>query len=68
MTWPVTYGRKHGWLELAGSFMKLLCLMFEDGEYGLELIDKSSTRPEARIEALHKLNMNCAYACPLRPR
>jgi hypothetical protein len=64
MTWPVTYGRKHGWLELAGSFMKLLCLMFEDGEYelGLELIDKSSTRPEARIEALHKLNMNCAYA------
>lgn len=64
MTWPVTHARRHGWLELADSFFKLLCLMFESGEYelGLELVDKASSRPEARLEALHKLNMNCGLA------
>ena len=47
MTWPVTHARRHGWLELADSFLKLLCLMFESGEYelSLELVDKAATRP-----------------------
>ena len=63
-SWPVTHGRRQGWLELADSFMKLLCLMFESGEYelGLELVDKASTRSEARMEALHKLNLNSGLA------
>lgn len=64
MTWPVTHARRQGWLEIADSFYKLLCLMFESGEYelGLELVDKASSRPEARLEALHKLNLNCGFA------
>ena len=64
ISWPVTHGRRHGWLALVDSFLKLLCLMFESGEYelGLELIDKASSRPEARLEALHKLNLNHGLA------
>ena len=64
MTWPVTHARRHGWLELADSFLKLLCLMFESGEYelGLELVEKGGYRSEARMEALHKLNLNCGFA------
>lgn len=42
MTWPITHARRHGWLRLVDSFLKLLCLMFEDGGYelGLEIINR----------------------------
>ena len=64
MSWPVSHGRRMGWLDLVDDFLKLLCLMFEEGCYELSLllVDKGSMRSYARMQALHKLNLNPGLA------
>ena len=66
-TWPVSHGRRHGFLAKEPSFLKLLCLMFESGEYelGLALLGFNSVRSRARIEALHRLNLNPGLAATI---
>jgi len=63
LTWPVDHARREGWLEHIDDFLKLVCLMFEEGSYelGLELVEKGSNLA-ARMQAAHRLNLNCGLA------
>jgi hypothetical protein len=62
-SWPVTHGRQHGFLTEEPSFLKLLCLMFEDDSYELSLkILGFGVQTRLRREALHRLNLNSGLA------